>query len=125
MDRSEPASTSINLTSRPQWHALQRHAHDLRQRHLRDLFAIDPKRGENLQAEAAGLYIDYSKQRVTGETLRLLMDLAGACGLNERIEAMFRGDKINETEKRAVLHVALRAAPCWRPSAPILSSRAA
>ena len=109
MDRSEPASTSINLTSRPQWHALQRHAHDLRQRHLRDLFAIEPKRGEDLQAEAAGLYLDYSKQRVTSETMRLLIELVSACDLSERTAAMFRGDRINVTEKRAALHVALRA----------------
>jgi glucose-6-phosphate isomerase len=111
MDRSESKPTSINLTSRPQWQALQRHAQDLGRRHLRDLFANDPARGESLQAEATGLYFDYSKQRVTGETLRLLMALAGACHLNERIAAMFRGDKINTTENRAVLHVALRAPP--------------
>ena len=67
-------------------------------------------RGERFAAEAAGLYLDYSKQRITGETLRLLIALADACGLRERIEAMFRGDKINTTENRAVLHVALRAA---------------
>jgi glucose-6-phosphate isomerase len=109
MDRSEPNPTSINLTSRPQWHALECHAQDLGRRHLRDLFAADPTRGESLQAEAAGLYLDYSKQRVTGETLRLLMALADACSLDERIAAMFRGDKINTTENRAALHVALRA----------------
>ena len=76
---------------------------------VRELFAVDPARGERLHAEAAGLYLDYSKQRVTDETLRLLLDLAGACGLNERIAAMLRGDKINTTEDRAVLHTALRA----------------
>ena len=87
MDRSEPGSKSIGLTSRPQWHALQRHALDLEQRHLRDLFAVDANRGENLQAEADGLYLDYSKQRVTSETLHLLMELASACGLPERTAA--------------------------------------
>ena len=109
MVRSEPKPMLTPLTQRPEWHALQRHAEDLRPRHLRELFAADPARGERLQVEAAGLYLDYSKQRVTDETLRLLMDLAGACGLKERIAAMFRGDKINTTENRAVLHVALRA----------------
>jgi glucose-6-phosphate isomerase len=97
------------LTQRPQWLQLQRHAEGLKPRHLRELFAADPERGERLKAEAADLYLDYSKQRVTDETLRLLMDLAGACGLRERIAAMFRGDRINTTENRAVLHVALRA----------------
>ena len=109
MVRSEPKPMPKPLTQRPQWLALQRHAGELRPRHLRDLFAAYPARGERLHAEAAGLYLDYSKQRVTDETLRLLMDLGRACGLEERIAAMFRGDKINTTEKRAVLHVALRA----------------
>ena len=109
MVRSESMPMSAPLTQRPQWLALQRHAETLRGRHLRNLFAADPARGERLKAEAAGLYLDYSKQRLTDETLRLLMDLAGACGLEERIAAMFRGDKINTTENRAVLHVALRA----------------
>ena len=77
--------------------------------HLRNLFADDPKRGERLTAEAVGLYCDYSKHRITDETIRLLVQLAEACGLRERIDAMFRGDKINLTEDRAVLHVALRA----------------
>jgi glucose-6-phosphate isomerase len=77
--------------------------------HLRDLFADDAKRGEQLTAEAVGLYLDYSKNRITEETVRLLTELAGECGLRERIDAMFRGDKINTTENRAVLHVALRA----------------
>ena len=109
MDQSEPQTTPIPLTQRQEWRELQRHALDVGQRHLRDLFATDPARGENLQAQGAGLYLDYSKQRVTGETVRLLMELASACGLKERIAAMFRGDRINETEDRAVLHVALRA----------------
>jgi glucose-6-phosphate isomerase len=100
---------AASLTQRPQWHALQKHFGRIGARHLRELFASDPKRGERLVVEAAGLYFDYSKQRVTNETMRLLVELAGACGLAGRIEAMFRGDKINTTEKRAVLHVALRA----------------
>ena len=77
--------------------------------HLRDLFAADPKRGERMTAEAAGLFLDYSKNRITDETLKLLLQLAEESGLRERIDAMFRGDKINITENRAVLHVALRA----------------
>ncbi|HUH02959.1 MAG TPA: glucose-6-phosphate isomerase, partial [Kofleriaceae bacterium] len=109
MDHSVPARSSISLTRHPQWQALQRHAGQQQRHHLRDLFAADPARGERLHAEAAGLYLDYSKQRVTDETLRLLLELADACGLNERIAAMFRGDRINTTEERAVLHVALRA----------------
>ena len=109
MKRSEAAPTSIDLTSRPQWRALQSHVGDVGRRHLREMFASDPARGDHLQAEGAGLYFDYSKQRVTGETLRLLMELGNACGLTQRIAAMFRGDKINETENRAAFHVALRA----------------
>src|SRR5687767_2715962 len=97
------------LTERPQWRALQQHCGEIERRHLRELFAEDPRRGEHFAAEAAGLYLDYSKNRATGETLRLLRELAEACGLRERIEAMFRGEKINVTEQRAVLHVALRA----------------
>ncbi len=109
MEPSVSAPSSSPLTRRPQWQALQEHAGPLGRRHLRELFAADPARGERLHAEAAGLYLDYSKQRVTGETLRLLLELAGACGLHERIAAMFRGDRINTTEDRPVLHVALRA----------------
>jgi glucose-6-phosphate isomerase len=97
------------LTARPAWKALQRHQAALGDRHLRELFAEDPARGERLAAEAAGLYLDYSKQRVTGETLALLRALAEESGLRARIEAMFRGERINATEGRAVLHVALRA----------------
>ncbi|HEV8257777.1 MAG TPA: glucose-6-phosphate isomerase, partial [Casimicrobiaceae bacterium] len=82
--------------------------------HLRELFAADPSRGERLVAEAAGLYLDYSKNRITDETLRLLLALAEACSMRERIDAMFRGDKINATEQRAVLHIALRAPPSER-----------
>ncbi|MGN6360410.1 MAG: glucose-6-phosphate isomerase, partial [Thermomicrobiales bacterium] len=97
------------LTQRPAWQALQQHYQQVRDRHLRDLFAADPKRGERLVAEGAGLYLDYSKHRVTDETLRLLVQLAEEVGLRERIDAMFGGQKINVTEDRAVLHVALRA----------------
>ncbi len=96
------------LTERPEWAALGAHHEELKDRHLRDLFADDPDRGERLVAEAAGLYLDYSKHRVTDETIRLLLALAEACGLRGRIDAMFRGDHINVSEDRAVLHVALR-----------------
>jgi glucose-6-phosphate isomerase len=97
------------LTQRPAWKALQTHYDTMRHRHLRELFADDPRRGERFAADAAGLYLDYSKNRITGETLRLLLDLAEACGLRARTNAMFSGEKINVTEQRAVLHVALRA----------------
>jgi glucose-6-phosphate isomerase len=97
------------LTTLPQWQALQRHFAALGPKHLRELFAADPQRGERLTVEEVGLYLDYSKQRVDADTLRLLRELAEACALPKRIEAMFRGDKINTTENRAVLHVALRA----------------
>jgi glucose-6-phosphate isomerase len=97
------------LTSMKAWKALEAHAQAMRGVHLRTLFAGDPKRGERMTAEAAGLFLDYSKNRVTDETLKLLFDLAQESGLKQRIDAMFRGDKINITEKRAVLHVALRA----------------
>src|ERR1700682_6274269 len=101
-----PAST---LTERPAWKALQAHYNQIHNRHLRTLFSEEKNRGERLTVEAAGLYFDYSKHRVTDETMRLLLALAEDVGLRERIDAMFRGDKINVTEKRAVLHVALRA----------------
>ena len=91
------------------WRALEAHARQLERVHLRELFAADPGRGERLTAEAAGLFLDYSKNRITDETLALLVRLAEASGLRERIDAMFRGEKINVTEDRAVLHVALRA----------------
>ncbi len=97
------------LTATAQWHALSRLATTTGKKHLRDLFAEDPARGGHLAAEAAGLYLDYSKQRVDAETLKLLWELANACGVPRRIEAMFRGDHINATENRAVLHTALRA----------------
>jgi glucose-6-phosphate isomerase len=91
------------------WAALEAHAESIRTVHMRDLFAQDPSRGERLTAEAAGIYLDYSKHRITDETLRLLIALAEASGLAARIEAMFTGEKINVSENRAVLHVALRA----------------
>nr|MDA3888579.1 glucose-6-phosphate isomerase [Allgaiera sp.] len=109
MEHSASAQPAVSRTRRPQWHALQEHAGQIGESHLRDLFAGDPARGERLHATAAGLYLDYSKQRVTDETLRLLQDLADACGLKDRIAAMFSGDKINLTEDRPVLHTALRA----------------
>ena len=97
------------LTSRPAWKALQAHYDEVSKLHLRELFANDAKRGERLAIEAAGLYLDYSKNRITDETLKLLVQLAEDSGLRARIDAMFRGEKINITENRAVLHVALRA----------------
>ena len=109
MSGQDGATTTPGLTTRPQWRALQAHRDQIGARHLREFFADDPARGERLRAEAAGLYFDYSKQRVTDETLRLLIELANACGVPRRIGAMFHGDHINTTEDRAVLHVALRA----------------
>jgi glucose-6-phosphate isomerase len=97
------------LKRRAAWKALAAHYTQLRNTHLRDLFAADATRGERLSAEAVGLYLDYSKNRITDETLKLLVQLAEESGLRARIDAMFRGDKINRTEQRAVLHVALRA----------------
>ena len=97
------------LTARPAWKALAAHHQQIQAVHLRQLFAQDPKRGERLTAEAAGLFLDYSKNRVTDETLALLVRLAEESGLRARIDAMFAGEKINVTENRAVLHVALRA----------------
>src|ERR1700716_3497955 len=99
----------LPLTARQSWKALQAHQERLREVHLRTLFDDDPTRGERLTAEAAGIHLDYSKNRVTDETLALLRRLAEESGLRERIDAMFRGDRINQTENRAVLHVALRA----------------
>src|SRR5262249_44391509 len=98
-----------SLKARPAWKALEAHHKKVRELHLRNLFADDPKRGERMTAEAVGIFLDYSKNRITGETLKLLLQLAEECGLRDRIDAMFRGEKINITEKRAVLHVALRA----------------
>ncbi len=96
------------LTQRPEWKALQAHYEQIRSLHLRQLFADDATRGERFALEAVGLYFDYSKHRITDETTRLLLALAEACGLRARIDAMFHGEKINVTEERAVLHVALR-----------------
>ena len=97
------------LTQRPAWKALAAHYRRFRRRHLRELFADDPKRGERFTVKAAGLYLDYSKNRITGQTLKLLVRLARESDLDGRIAAMFKGEKINLTENRAVLHVALRA----------------
>jgi glucose-6-phosphate isomerase len=102
-------TTTAKLTTRPSWKALRAHHEKVGGLHLRTLFAEDAKRGERLTVEAAGLYLDYSKNRVTDETLALLRQLAEEADLRGRIDAMFRGDKINLTEDRAVLHVALRA----------------
>lgn len=101
--------TSSPLTERNAWKALGTHFETVRKLHLRTLFADDPQRGERMTAEAAGFYLDYSKNLVTDETLGLLLQLAGESGLRDRINAMFSGEKINVTEDRAVLHVALRA----------------
>ena len=100
---------SAGLPSRPEWKALEAHHAAMRDVHLRDLFAKDATRGERLTAEAAGLYLDYSKNRVMDETLALLVALAEAAGVRGRMDAMFAGEKINVTERRPVLHVALRA----------------
>src|SRR5437762_1298890 len=101
--------TAPALRTRPAWGALEKHYQEIKGRHLRQLFAEDGKRGDRLAVEAAGIYLDYSKNRITDETLRLLLQLAQECGLRDRIDAMFRGDKINVSEKRAALHAALRA----------------
>jgi glucose-6-phosphate isomerase len=101
--------TPPSSTARPEWQALVEHQRAVAGLHLRKLFADDPSRGERMTVEGAGLFLDYSKNRLTDETLRLLLALARASGLRDRIDAMFRGDKINVTERRSVLHVALRA----------------
>ena len=98
-----------SLTRLPAWKPLAQQSKELRKVHLRQLFADNPTRGETFTAEGAGLFFDYSKNRITETTLKLLLQLAAECNLRERIDAMFRGEKINITEKRAVLHVALRA----------------
>ena len=98
-----------SLKRLPAWKALAEHSKEIRKLHLRELFANDSTRGEKLVAEGAGLFLDYSKNRVTDTTLKLLQQLAEECDLRGRIDAMFRGEKINTTEKRAVLHVARRA----------------
>jgi glucose-6-phosphate isomerase len=106
-------STSVTnripmLRDRPAWNALGRHYEDVRRIHLRELFARDQERGQRLVAEGAGLFLDYSKNRITDETVKLLLQLAEESGLKERTEAMFRGERINVSEDRSVLHVALR-----------------
>jgi glucose-6-phosphate isomerase len=98
-----------SLLERPAWRALRTHYESIATRHLRQLFADDPLRGRRLSVEAAGIYLDYSKNRITSETIALLVQLAGQSGLRERIDGMFRGDPINVSERRSVLHVALRA----------------
>jgi glucose-6-phosphate isomerase len=97
------------LTASLAWKSLEAHHQKIRELHLRELFSDDPGRGERMTVEAAGIYLDYSKNRITDETLKLLLQLSDECGLRGRIDAMFQGEKINVTEKRAVLHVALRA----------------
>jgi len=105
----QTATQLAPLGERPAWKALQAHFEQMRDKHLRELFAEDPARGERFTAETGGIFLDYSKNRITDETLKLLVALAGESRLREKIDAMFRGDKINITENRAVLHVALRA----------------
>ena len=105
---SNSAATVMPLRARPAWQALESHHKEISAAHIRDLFAADPNRGERLTAEGAGLYLDYSKNRITAETIALLVQLAKESRLQERIEAMFRGERINATEDRSVLHVALR-----------------
>jgi glucose-6-phosphate isomerase len=102
-------ASSTALTQRPAWQALETHYQKIKDVHLRHLFAADPQRGERFAIDEVGMYFDYSKHRITDETLRLLITLAEECRLRDRIDAMFRGDQINLTEGRAVLHVALRA----------------
>jgi len=102
-------SPRLPLNQRPAWESLQTHSKAMKGKHLRELFAADPGRGQRFTAEANGVFLDYSKNRLTDETLKLLLALAEESGLRAKIEAMFRGDKINITEDRAVLHVALRA----------------
>jgi glucose-6-phosphate isomerase len=106
---TSPAATQTPLTQLPAWKALAAHYEKIRTEHLRELFKKDPERGTRFAVEAEGIYLDYSKHRITEETLKLLLQLAEESGLRGRIDAMFRGDKINTTENRAVLHVALRA----------------
>jgi len=107
--RTANAGVQLSVTELPAWQALAAHNADMCDVHLRQLFADDPRRGDRLTAEAAGLYLDYSKNRVTDETLRLLLQLAEERGVRQRIGAMWNGEKINFTESRAVLHIALRA----------------
>ncbi|GAC1654539.1 MAG: glucose-6-phosphate isomerase [Acidobacteriaceae bacterium] len=103
------ASNTTDLVNRPSWKALAAHAQQMQSQTLHDLFAQDPSRGQRFTAEAEGVFLDYSKNRITDETLQHLVQVAQDCGLREKIDAMVRGDKINITENRAVLHIALRA----------------
>src|SRR5271156_214798 len=96
------------LSERPAWTALKAHHQQIQKKELKQLFADAPSRGERFTVEAGGIFLDYSKNRITDETLKLLIQLAQESGLRARIDAMFRGEKINITENRAVLHVALR-----------------
>jgi glucose-6-phosphate isomerase len=107
--KATESTTPPSLTDRPAWQALEAEYQRVSKLHLRDLFAEDPQRGERMVVEALGIYFDYSKNRMTEETLSLLLQLAQEVGLRDRIDAMFRGEKINVTEKRAVLHIALRS----------------
>ena len=102
-------STTQSLTKRPAWKSLQSHYQQIKDIHLRQLFADDPQRGERFVIDSPDIYLDYSKNRVSDETIQLLIKLADECGLRDRINAMFKGEIINVTEKRAVLHTALRA----------------
>src|ERR1700745_3334667 len=101
--------SSPAIVKRQSWKALESHHQKISKRHLRELFAEDPQRGERMALEAVGLYFDYSKNRITDETLKLILRMAEESGLPSRMEAMFSGEKINLTENRAVLHTALRA----------------
>src|SRR5713226_3528689 len=109
MQASEKISEPRPAVGSPAWKALEAHHKKVRKLHLRRLFADDPARGERLTASAVGIELDYSKNRITDQTLQLLLQLAKEAGLQERIAAMFSGSKINITENRAVLHIALRA----------------
>jgi glucose-6-phosphate isomerase len=106
-----PATSLLepSLLELPSWRALKQHSKEISKTTLRELFDNDPQRGTRYNAEAVGIFLDYSKNRITDETLKLLVELAEQRGLKQRIAAMFRGDKINITENRAVLHIALRA----------------
>ena len=109
MPAQSEAPRTRSTSNHAVWKALEDHHVTMRGLHLQNLFAEDPARGERMTAEAAGVYLDYSKNRINDETLKLLIELAEQSGLRARIDAMFRGEKINVTENRAVLHVALRA----------------
>ena len=106
---STSAVATTPLTQLPAWKALESHYHEVAAKHLRELFKSDPERGTKFTAEALGIYLDFSKHRITDETLKLLLELAEQSGLTAKRDAMFAGERINITEDRAVLHVALRA----------------